>query len=179
MVESREQIMRVCKKCNVAKIETEFYKNSSKSNPNRLRGDCKQCHQIKTAKAKKVLTEEAKEKMRQYGVINAERLTDARLKRIHGISMQQFLALLEKQDGKCAICKTLPITNKKGYSFAVDHDHNCCNNSNARVKGYSCGRCVRGLLCNNCNVGLGNFKDSIELLISAEAYLRKGIITLW
>ena len=35
----------------------------------------------------------------------------------------------------------------------------------------SCGRCIRGILCSNCNVGLGNFHDSPELLKAAISYL--------
>ena len=56
-----------------------------------------------------------------------------------------------KQDFKCAICK-------EETNLAVDHCHNSTK--------------VRGLLCNNCNNGLGRFKDSIELLENAIKYLK-------
>lgn len=32
---------------------------------------------------------------------------------------------------------------------------------------------VRGILCNDCNKGLGNFKDNIDLLLNAVSYLSK------
>jgi hypothetical protein len=164
--------MRVCRKCNVNKPETEFYKNPSKSNPDRLRGDCKDCHQVKTATQKKIVQEKYREYWKKYSITNASKITDARLRRVYGITLEQFTTLLDKQDGKCAICKQIPPLNAKGFSFAIDHDHACCNSSNARVKGYSCGKCVRGLLCHNCNLGLGNFKDSINLLQTAIDYLK-------
>lgn len=47
----------------------------------------------------------------------------------------------------------------------IDHDHSCCPG-----KG-SCGKCVRGILCRNCNVGLGFLKDSIPRLEDAISYL--------
>jgi hypothetical protein len=70
--------------------------------------------------------------------------------------------MLERQGGVCAICG-LPC--KSGKRLSIDHDHSCCPG-----KG-SCGKCVRGLLCMNCNNGLGHFKDDPELLGTAIAYL--------
>jgi hypothetical protein len=169
--------LRKCRKCLVKKPLSEFYRNPSKANPDRLRGDCKSCHQVKTAQFKRQATEATKEKMREYGIVNADRLRDARLQRVHGINSSQFIKLLEDQQGKCAICKQIPPLNQKGFSFAVDHDHSCCNNSNINKKGYSCGNCIRGLLCHNCNLGLGNLKDSIELLQNAIQYLQRGVTT--
>jgi hypothetical protein len=58
----------------------------------------------------------------------------------------------EKQEGKCLICK-------KTGKLVVDHCHST--------------KKVRGLLCNNCNVGLGAFKDNCEFLSDAVIYLKK------
>jgi hypothetical protein len=49
----------------------------------------------------------------------------------------------------------------------VDHDHNHCKGDR------SCGDCVRGLLCADCNRGLGSFHDCIRYLLNAVKYLRK------
>lgn len=84
---------------------------------------------------------------------------DSHLKTRYGITSAEFDVMLEEQKGCCAICKADdPAPARKGtYSFAVDHDHQTQE--------------VRGLLCNNCNKGLGNFQDNHELLIKAARYL--------
>lgn len=67
-----------------------------------------------------------------------------------------------KQGNKCAICNKPFVKTPQ-----LDHDHNCCPND------LMCEKCIRGALCGVCNKGLGLFKDSIELLISAVEYLRR------
>jgi 16S rRNA C967 or C1407 C5-methylase (RsmB/RsmF family) len=47
----------------------------------------------------------------------------------------------------------------------IDHDHGCCSGTG------SCGRCVRGLLCNRCNLMLGFANDQPEILRAALEYL--------
>jgi hypothetical protein len=79
------------------------------------------------------------------------KLFHAKLMRTYGISLEQYQALATKQGGRCAICKT---ATKR---LVVDHDHK----SNQ----------VRGLLCAQCNVGLGMFKDSPAILSHAIAFL--------
>lgn len=56
---------------------------------------------------------------------------------------------------KCMICNTQ--TNK----IVIDH----CHSKNK----------VRGVLCSNCNLGLGHFKDNVTNLANAIAYLTKEI----
>lgn len=78
-----------------------------------------------------------------------------------GLSVAEYDALLDKQGGRCAI---------GGHEFGergpqVDHDHACCPGNK------SCGKCVRALLCHHCNMGLGRFRDSPELLRFAANYL--------
>lgn len=87
---------------------------------------------------------------------NKEYRKDKALKRQYGISLIDYNAQLRKQNGLCAICNSSP-TEK--FSLAVDHDHETGS--------------IRELLCINCNMALGGFKDDIQLLQKAIQYLNK------
>jgi len=84
------------------------------------------------------------------------------LKRLYGITPEQYDEMFVKQDGCCAICSTHFSKAKIGNSkyFHVDHDHETDE--------------VRGLLCMPCNVGLGAFQDSPNLLKAATQYMLDG-----
>ncbi len=83
------------------------------------------------------------------------------LKRHYGVTLEWYDATLEAQGGVCAVCegeerKRHNLTGET-MLLAVDHDHATGT--------------VRGLLCSQCNHGLGNFKDDPALLRAAIAYL--------
>lgn len=82
--------------------------------------------------------------------------------RNYGITLEKVTELQEAQENKCAIC---PRVFDSPRIMHIDHDHDCCDGN------FSCGECVRGLLCENCNRGLGMFKDNIDLLWAAIEYL--------
>jgi hypothetical protein len=76
-----------------------------------------------------------------------------------GITAEEYDALLVKQEYKCAICQLSETATRRGElkQLAVDHCHDT-------------GR-IRGLLCQRCNVGLGQFQDDAELLRAAISYM--------
>lgn len=80
------------------------------------------------------------------------------LKSTYGLTLEDFDRMLAAQGGACAICKTC-VPGGPGR-FSVDHCH-------------TTGR-VRGLLCNNCNRGIGGLKDDANLLRAAIAYLEEN-----
>ena len=88
---------------------------------------------------------------------------DRRMKRTYGLSQNQYDEMFLKQNGKCEICKkeeeTIDPRNGKPRKLSVDH----CHEKNI----------VRGLLCQKCNVSLGNMNDDCELLQRAIDYLKK------
>lgn len=89
--------------------------------------------------------------------MSPQRRKNHKLKSLYGISLEEYNKINESQNNVCAICKS-PCNIKKILS--VDHDHNTSF--------------VRGLLCHNCNTGLGNFKDSEQLLAAAIKYLNNN-----
>ena len=113
-------------------------------------------HAAKNKAWREANPEQAKNNRRRYYEENKEKEIQYstnynRLRKI-GITPEQYNTLLQKQNGVCAICK-----QTCSRALAADHCH-------------TTGK-VRGLLCNNCNRGLGHFKDSRELLETASAYL--------
>jgi len=78
------------------------------------------------------------------GQTNFYRVRD--LHKNYGITLEDFNDMIELQEGKCLICNTHLEALTKG--LVVDHCH-------------TTGK-VRGLLCSNCNSGLGMFKDNVD-----------------
>lgn len=79
--------------------------------------------------------------------------------RNHGLTLDQYHAKMESQDFQCAICGAETSKRYIKNELIIDHDH-------ASEK-------RRGLLCHNCNSGIGHFRDDKSLLQSAIAYLVK------
>lgn len=70
----------------------------------------------------------------------------------YGLTEAELDSLILKQDGRCSIClREAPLV--------IDHDHSTND--------------IRGLICANCNVGLGMFNDSPERLERALQYLNQ------
>lgn len=71
-----------------------------------------------------------------------------------GITTEQYDLMLKKQKGVCAICKN---TCRSKRNLAIDH---------SKKTGQ-----VRGLLCMQCNLGIGHFGDDVALIKKAAMYL--------
>lgn len=88
-------------------------------------------------------------------------IVDAYLVRTYGITYKDYLGMLEAQEEKCALCGNEGFVmdkEKHKLKLVVDHCH-------------TTGK-VRGLLCHNCNRGLGLFKDNLTTLNKAMEYLK-------
>lgn len=82
------------------------------------------------------------------------------LQKTYGITSDQYEQMFEQVGGKCEICSGPPDIKMHGITrLAIDHDHKT--------------GAVRGLLCNNCNVGIGLIGDTEEHLLAAIEYLRR------
>lgn len=136
--------MRRCSICHTEKPLTNFYQYKR---PERniiktyYRSACKKC---------------LIEKGRTVYKNSESRRTSVYLNSIwrrYKISALDLMTLLEKQDGKCAICSG--TLNR----FAIDHEHSTDK--------------VRGIICIPCNTGLGMFYDNPELLRNAALYIER------
>ncbi len=89
-----------------------------------------------------------------------ERRRNGDLKKIYGITIEEYNKLLKKQGGVCVICRNKEVSKRNGkiIDLAVDHNHKTGK--------------VRGLICNNCNNTLGYSQEDISRLLKCVRYLR-------
>lgn len=80
-----------------------------------------------------------------------------KMKQCYGIGLPDYMKMYAAQEGKCKVCGgERPNFGKQG--LVIDHCHSEGN--------------IRGLLCSQCNTGLGHFKDDVQLLQKAIEYLQ-------
>lgn len=89
-----------------------------------------------------------------------KRTTIKELLRRRGVIRTEFNQMLAAQGGLCPICRCVAPT-------VIDHDHRCCSSSQ------TCGKCVRGLLCETCNLNVAVLEKDAEWLKNASDYLRR------
>ena len=135
-------VMLRCSRCKQEKDASEFPGSGSSY--------CRSCH-----------TEYARERR----AINGRDPIHRRIQtlRRYGLTLAQFDELLAAQDSRCAVCST---SEPGGLGWHVDHDHTCCSTRKA-----SCGKCIRGILCTRCNIGIGNFRDDPAVIQAAIDYI--------
>ena len=83
---------------------------------------------------------------------------DYHLSKFYGVSQEWYDQKLEEQNHACYICNRPHADGRYGQLY-VDHDHKTGK--------------VRGLLCQDCNHGLGKFFDNVDYLEKAIMYLRE------
>lgn len=155
-------ITKTCSKCKLDKSLNNFYPR--KRYKYKVDSVCKNC--ISSKNKNKKMTEEQlqknKKKATNYRKNNSEKYKWSVKQCIYKklglkITKEEYDNMLQNQNGKCIICNNPPLGFKK--SLCLDHCHNTLK--------------IRGLLCDNCNAGLGKFKDNIEILKNAILYLEK------
>lgn len=162
--------MKRCKKCGIWKPHGDFYKE--KGCRDGYRPECKACNlaarrawyrknkdrEIARVRDWQVRNaEHHRAQQRKYNHARRDQAREDHLNRTFGISVAEYELMLEDQGGGCATCQRRPNT----ISLHVDHDHETLE---------AC-----GLLCMQCNNGLGLLQDSPELLRDAADYL-EGVL---
>ena len=168
---------RICKKCGIEKDISCFSKDSR--NEDKISKYCRDCKNY----MKRDWDKNNKEHIQEYNNTNIEavrkkgrkHMQKARserpeyyksprfkemqrgysLKRIYGITPEDYNNIFLKQDGKCAICGVHQSEFKR--PLVVDHNH---------ITGE-----IRSLLCNSCNSVIGFSYESIDIMRKAIEYL--------
>ncbi len=149
--------MKNCKKCNTNKDESKFYRKTYPNGTIGLRSYCTECS-TKERNTWRASSSKDNERNKAYNKENAEEIRGKKLVKKYWPNLTWKEAIAEWnriyifQDKKCAFGHEVKVLH-------VDHNHKTGK--------------VRGLLCYNCNNGIGRFKEDIETLEKAIEYLKK------
>jgi hypothetical protein len=139
-------VTKVCTKCKIEKSLTLFNSRRGKQF-HLLHSWCKECEY----NGLKNWNLENPNKIREYRA--KHRWTFSKRLKRRGITIDGFWKLYDSQNGKCAIC----LDSIAAENSAIDHNHKTGK--------------IRGILCKNCNRGIGLLKDEAQILNSAYKYL--------
>jgi Recombination endonuclease VII len=139
--------LKECSRCHIVKPLAAFHKD--KLTADGYRTYCRQCRNtVESVSSKKH---------------NKEAATDRWFRRAYGITLDQYNAMYEAQEGKCASCdleeEFLDRHNKSNRKLCVDHNHQT--------------KQVRDLLCAGCNASFGYIKEDPLRIIGLLQYALK------
>ena len=147
------------------------------SRPNIKRSECKTCQseynkeynkkRVYKSRAGSPVTKKYRdanknkrnEYLKEWSKKNPEKRRAQKYRHRYGIGILDYNEILKTQGERCAICKASSPGERLKH-FVVDHCH--------------VSKEVRGLLCDNCNKGLGHFKDSANSMESAILYIKQN-----
>lgn len=151
-------VSKVCIDCEQDKLIAEFYKRSGRQK-GQVESVCKDCKYWRD-KDRYRPPSLAPSAQREY---RRGRGRWIKIKTQYNLTQEQYEKIAADQGGCCRGCeRELAELNR----VCIDHDRSCC------FENKSCGSCVRGLLCHNCNVTLGLAGDNVEVLERLAGYLR-------
>lgn len=148
---------KVCQKCKATLKASDFHKGAKW---------CKACcssyakeynaspvgMEVKR-KARERRSKEVPFYWKEYYKRHKEQDKEKKLMSAYGLSIEEYRSMLSLQEDKCAVCG---VIMEKPH---VDHCHKT--------------DLVRGLLCRDCNIGIGMFRDNPVVLLRAATYLNQ------
>lgn len=158
--------------CPSCKKDLPLHEFSPRGNAEGHYSSCRPCVAKRNREARASMTPEQREAFmaRRKDSDARNPLTRKRwnLRVWFNMTFEQYEDMYAEQGGVCAICRQPETAMRDGrvLDLAVDHDHACCPE-----KGRSCGKCIRALLCSNCNNAIGKMQDDPGRLMAAAAYL--------
>lgn len=167
---------KICSKCLIEKDINDFHLDSRSEDLHRRW--CKVCARTSALNHRNKDPEKARANYRTWAKNNPDKECDnekerrlknlpkarkecrnRHLKKVHGITSEQWEILFNAQGRKCAICSSTEPGRPPHNVWATDHDHETGN--------------FRGILCPKCNKGLGLMNDNPIQLLAAIVYLLK------
>lgn len=145
-----------CTACGELKPVEDFPRN--KQTPCGFDPRCSMCRHIRRVERRAI---------NYNDILDKERLNWSLTK--NGITAEDYVWLLRKQNGGCALCGVVEsvsvVPSGVKSRLSVDHDHSHCGPNRA------CKDCIRGLLCHDCNFGLGKFEYKMATRVRFADYL--------
>lgn len=146
---------RICSKCSKRKKLSKFHKSKRHALGRKL--ECAEC-------TNKYLRNHYNKNNKNCIITKAKR-TRYHYRRRYGIRYEDYLLFCTVLNNQCEICgaKKVPAGEQKRGSkdhLVLDHCHNTGE--------------IRGILCQECNQGIGLLKDNLTNLQNAIKYLKRG-----
>lgn len=161
---------KVCTTCGIEYPATLEYFYKGEHNKFGLHPKCKKCtreydNSEKRKAAKREWVSRNLEKRREVSR-KSKQIPKAKAKqrlaevlRSYGLTEDDLVSRLDSQKGCCEICGDSLVYPDSKRFYTVDHNHTTGE--------------VRGLLCNECNLAIGNLKEDKNIFLSAIKYLEK------
>lgn len=157
--------MRTCRVCNESKDESEFYRNENKQwgkTYKYINTICRPCDNARARAYYWKNRDKIKERQNRWRNEDKEKKAHRRwvnkIRRVYGITEEDYLKLLAAQGGKCRLCGGAPDEDKR---LVVDHCH---------VTGR-----VRWLIHSDCNLALGMIEKRGISSSAIDAYFRSQL----
>jgi len=180
-----KQEIKPCTRCKIWKPLTDFHKRAA--SPDGLQPLCKSCKSNRDKayiEADPERREKRKQRSKKWQKDNPEQYKEGLAKwkeanpdhkkyldkkytlwSHYRLTIEDYVNMLNEQGGVCKICK-------EARRLSVDHDHSCCPDK------LCCGKCVRGLVCQRCNMMLGFIENYPDVHAAALEYIKNGTIDL-
>lgn len=161
--------LKTCKRCQKKKNLEDF--NKSYRSKDGYGYQCKKC----TNEVRRIKYNDKTSSYRESVLVSRKKYVhkkttrEGRRERMllekYQLTLEQYQTILKLQNGLCKICKNPQRTKSRTY-LSVDHDHKCCPGP------ISCGKCIRGLLCDSCNQAIGLLLEDPEIIVQALEYIK-------
>lgn len=132
-------------------MNTRKYIESNRTKFSEYQKKYRETHKEKIKELQEKYNKQRRDERKKNPIKARQKDREKRLKR-YGITEKEYNQILKKQDGRCSICK-----KQQDKKLVVDHNHET--------------KKIRGLLCGNCNRGIGLLGDSKKQLKEAIKYL--------